>query len=172
MYDLGCSVSGLAERGWLRRRWLASAIGWWLGFVCLLRPGELLNLTCGDISLPEGDQNEAESLGAVVVVRQPKTRRVWREQFVTCKDPALVRWLKWWLADSKPSSSFLGLSRYLLGRHFSHTLTLLGLADIHYTLGSLRSGGSTDHFQRNHNLGELQFLGRWKPSLYFAVLPS
>ena len=151
-----------AEVGWLRRRWLACAIGCWLGFVCLLRPSELLNLRCCDVSLPEGNGGDAEELGAVLVIRKPKTRRIWREQFVTCKDASLVRWLAWWMAEAKPDAPLLGLSRYLLARHFSRTLVLLGLEDVHYTLGSLRAGGCTDHFQRHRNLGELQFLGRWQ----------
>ena len=31
-----------------------------------------------------------------------------------------------------------------------------------YTLGSLRSGGATNHFRRFRNLGHLQYLGRWR----------
>ena len=166
-YRLECLVvvalaRGWAEEGWMRRRWIGCALGWWLGFVCLLRPGEILNLRCQDVSLPEGQGVEIEELGAVVVIRQPKTRRVWKEQFVTCKDPALVRWLSWWMADLKPSDLLFGVSRYVLSRHFSRALALLGLDEVQYTLGSLRAGGCTDHFQRFRNLGELQFLGRWK----------
>ena len=86
-----CALKRPAEEGWMRRRWIGCALDWWLGFVCLLRPGEILNLRCQDVSLPEGQGVEIEELGAVVVIRQPKTRRVWKEQFVTCKDPALVK---------------------------------------------------------------------------------
>ena len=38
----------------------------------------------------------------------------------------------------------------------------LGLADCHFTLGSLRGGGATHSFRVHRNLGQLQYAGRWK----------
>ena len=66
------------------------------------------------------------------------------------------------MADLKPSDLLFGVSRYVAARHFSRALALLGLDEVQYTPVSLRPGGCTDHFQRFRNLGELQFLGRWK----------
>lgn len=137
-------------------------MAYWLGFACLLRPGELLGLRRGDISLPETGGREWEELGAVIIIRQPKTRRVWREQFVVCTDPSLVQWLSWWLCDVSDGRPLFNISRYHLSRCFSLLANELGLDGCGYTLGSLRAGGATDHFQRHRNLGELQYLGRWK----------
>lgn len=166
-YRLECLILRALSRGWseegiIRRRWWSAALAWWLGFVCLLRPGELLNLRMGDISLPEGDESVFHVLGAVVIIRRPKTRRIWREQFVVCNDHALIRWLVWWTRDLTVSSSLFNLSRHMLVNHFKLLTDELGLAPCNYTLSSLRAGGATDHFQRNRNLGELQYLGRWK----------
>ena len=159
---MGALAKGCGEVGALRRRWWTAALAFWLGFVCLLRPGELLGLKRGDVSLPESSGGESDGLGAVIIIRQPKTRRVWREQFVICTDPALVRWLCWWihgLADGRP---LFNISRYQLNKCFKSLAGDLGLDECGYTLGSLRAGGATDHFQRHRNLGELQYLGRWK----------
>ena len=64
------------------RKWWGAAIGWWLGFVGLLRPGEVLGLRWRDIVFPSG----ASDPGVVLVIRVPKTRRVWRTQFVLVED--------------------------------------------------------------------------------------
>lgn len=165
-YRLECLIlSGLgrclASRGLSRKQWLAATMGWWLGFVCLLRPGELLNLRRGDINLPEGDNLGEHSGDAVVIIRRPKTRRIWREQFVLCSDSRLVRWLSWWLRDMRAGQLVLGISRYIFVKKFLECCSRVGLESCHYTLGSLRAGGATHHFQVHKNLGELQFLGRW-----------
>lgn len=166
-YRLECMmVVGLsqawANRGFLRRRWISAVLGWWLGFACLLRPGELLNLRVGDISLPEGTSQDEDSLGAVVIIRQPKTRRVWRQQFVVTRDTTLVQWLRWFVDGKSSGRSLLGLSRYQLADCFSRVVKQLHLGECHYTLGSLRAGGATHHFRIHRNLGELQYLGRWR----------
>ena len=165
-YRLECMVlvamsRGLSEDGLGRYRWWSAGLAWWLGFTCLLRPGEILNLHVGDIQFPEGPGEEREGLGAVVVIRRPKTRRIWREQFVLCQDSRLVKWLQWWLRGRSPHKSVFGFARHALVQRFSEALAYLGLADVGYTLGSLRAGGATDFFRRTRNLGELQYMGRW-----------
>ena len=88
------------EEGLMRKQWLAAGLGIWLCFSCLLRPGELRNPRRCDISFPDGELGEEElQLGAVVIIRRPKTRRIWKEQFVLCRDVKLVKWLRWWLED-------------------------------------------------------------------------
>ena len=123
---LMCLSRGVAEEGLLRRQWIATAIGIWLCFICLLRPGELMNLRREDVSIPKEGWEETRAMGAAVIIRKPKTRRIWREQFVLCKDPRLVKWLKWWLVGLKPGRPIIGLSRYYLNARFSHAISLLG----------------------------------------------
>ena len=158
---LTCLAEGARRRGYQRRIWWSVALALWTGFVCLLRPGELLNLRRLDISFPEGEGFESQAIGAVIIVRKPKTRRIWRQQFVLCRDPRLVRWLQWWMADVSGKTLLFGVSRYVLQKKFSDVLCKLGIDDCGYTLGSLRAGGATDFFQRTRNLGELQYQGRW-----------
>ena len=72
---------GLRQSGRLRRRRWSMSLASWLSFEGLLRPGKALNLQCRDIVFPS-----AELIGPdpnlVIVTRNPKTRRVWKTQFV------------------------------------------------------------------------------------------
>ena len=89
---LTCLAAGAQWHGYQWRVWWSVALALWSGFVCLLQPGELLNLWRQDVCFPEEEGGESHSLGAVVIVRKPKNRRIWRQQFVLCRDPRLVRW--------------------------------------------------------------------------------
>lgn len=167
-FRLECLVVMGMTQGWKcetlhRKEWWGMALACWLGFVCLLRPMEILALRKGDISLPEAGSEEGE-VGAIVIIRRPKTRRFWKEQFVLCQEVALVRWLHWWTAGLSNSRQLFSFSRYIFAKRFSECLTLMGLAQTGYTLGSLRAGGATHLFRVERNLGQLQYHGRWKSS--------
>ena len=71
-----------------RERWWSAGLAWWLGFDALMRPGEVLALRVADLVFPQGG-GECDP-GVVVVIRAPKTRRVWRAQFVLVEDVTLV----------------------------------------------------------------------------------
>ena len=153
--------SGWRENGWLRKQAWACALAVWLGFVGLLRPAEILQLKVGDLSFSSPGGGLGQDPGLVVVVRDPKTRRIWRKQFVLCRDDRLERWLKWWVQGMPARKSLFNFSRYVWQKHFSALIERLGLEACRFTLGSLRAGGATSHFRKHGNLGELQFLGRW-----------
>ena len=175
-YRLECMlVVGLsqawASRGFLRRRWISAVLGWWLGFACLLRPGELLNLRVGDISLPEGTTQEEESLGAVVIIRQPKTRRVWRQQFVVSRDTVLVQWLRWFIDGKSPGRSLLGLSRYQLADSFSRVVKQLHLGECHYTL-ILESWGCHTPLSHSSEFGRTSISRSLEASFHFGTLST
>jgi len=117
-YRMECLVvvsmgRAVSEEGLMRKQWLTAGLAVWLCFSCMLRPGELLNLRRRDISFPDGDFGNEEMLGAVVIIRRPKTRRIWKEQFVLCRDVKLVRWLRWWLDEVSGSRLFFPFSRYV-----------------------------------------------------------
>ena len=153
--------SGWRENGWLRKQAWACALAVWLGFVGLLRPAEILQLKVGDLSFSSPGGGLGQDPGLVVVVRNPKTRRIWHKQFVLCRDDRLERWLKWWVQGMPARKSLFNFSRYVWQKHFSALIERLGLEACRFTLGSLRAGGATSHFRKHGNLGELQFLGRW-----------
>lgn len=155
-------AEGRRCRGKDRYVYWAAALGSWLAFACMLRPSELLGLRAGDLCFPEREELGSTDLGLVVVVREPKTRRVWRNQFVLSHDLPLVRWLRWWTVGLPRHAPVFRLSRYLWDTRFQHACCRLGLDSSSYTLGSFRSGGATYLFRQNQNLGALQFAGRWK----------
>ena len=76
---LAAFSKGYNSRGATRERWWAAALGFWLGFECLLRPGEVLGLRVRDVVVPE-DMLAGPDAGVVLVIQTPKTRRVWRRQ--------------------------------------------------------------------------------------------
>ena len=142
--------------------WWCAALGWWLCFAALLRPSELLGLRCMDVIFPEG--TGTEDPGVVLVIQQPKTRRIWKSQFVLVDEPALIAWLKWWsrlVSKNGPESPFFPVSAAKWRKMFATMMSVLGVPNSGFTLGSLRSGGATSHFRLHRNLGHLQYLGRW-----------
>ena len=157
---LACLLEGWREEGRLRKQMWSCGLALWLGFVCLLRPSEVLKLRVGDLSFPHAADPSSDP-GVVVVVRSPKTRRVWHRQFVLSHDERLDRWLAWWVRGCSPSTLVFSLTRYMWNKYFQQVLRMLGLDTCGFTLGSLRAGGATNHFRKFRNLGQLQFLGRW-----------
>lgn len=154
---------GWKVEGWLRQQYWAAALGSWLGFVCLLRPSEVLSLRVSDLSFSTSSSSSSHQLdpGMIVVIRYPKTRRIWRRQFVLCNDGRLEAWLQWWIFGKSLNRPLFAMTRYIWHKHFSLGLEFLDLSSCGFTLGSLRAGGATNHFRRNGNLGQLQYLGRW-----------
>ncbi len=152
-------INSAQEQGSERKIWIRCALATWLSFSCLLRPGEALNLRVGDLTFPDISTFSMETADLVVVIKHPKTRRVWKNQFVLCDDVALVQWLSWWVCGMSKQKPLFAMSRYIWSSRFSSALSRLGLESI--TLGSLRCGGATFHFRQHKNLGQLQYHGRW-----------
>ena len=97
----------------------------------------------------------------VISIQRPKTRRVWRAQFVLVKDMAIVEWFRWWMADERPQRRLFKVGRRDWAKHVAEGFTTLGLGDRGYTLGSFRGGGATHMFRQTMNLAQLQYHGRW-----------
>ena len=81
-------------------------IGSWLSFTALLRPGEVYKLRYEDVTLPMEATAGVDSPGMVIVIRRPKTRRVYRTQFVLVKDEVVIRWMRWWREGQSGEAAF------------------------------------------------------------------
>ena len=160
---LAAFSKGYNSRGATRERWWAAALGFWLGFECLLRPGEVLGLKVRDVVVPE-DMLAGPDAGVVLVLQTPKTRRVWRKQFVISHGREFNNWLIWWLADRRMKQQVFSMSMSTWRNMLVSLCQELQLTHMKITLGSLRAGGATWHFREHSNLGSLQFYGRWKSS--------
>ena len=133
----------------------------WLGFECLLRPGEILGLKAGDISI--GTRLLMTHKVSIITIQNPKNRRyMGRKPFVLCTDHMLVDWLAWTLTSLSPDTLIMEGGRSALVQIFNQALTALDMQDLGITLASLRTGGATQHFIQYENIGKLQYLGRWR----------
>ena len=149
---------GLNETGAAREQLWAAGLACWLCFECLLRPGEMFKLQVRDVVLPDFDGPEP---ALVIIVREPKTRRIWRSQFVLCKDFGLMLWFQWWVMDRSSSSRLFPLSKETFSSILQRVCAILGVTSCRFTPSSFRSGGATEHFKVHENLAMLQYHGRW-----------
>ena len=136
-------------------------MGCWLAFEALLRPGEVCNLMIGGLTFPDPGWSAEANSGLVVAIRKPKTRRVWRTQFVLIKDPSLISWLEWFCRGRAPNRLFLRVGRRDWAKLVAEALEELDLGEKKFTLGSLRGGGATHFFRVTENIARLQYHGRW-----------
>ena len=149
------------ESGRGREQWLCSMLASWLCFEALLRPGEAHELRVEDILLPDVSVGLQGDEGMVISIRRPKTRRVWRSQFVLVKDEMLIRWTAWWIKDARPHRRLFRVGRRVWAQQVAEGFRGLALEDRGYTLSSFRGGGATNLFRRTMNLAQLQYHGRW-----------
>ena len=156
-----CLAKGGAAQGHVRFLWWALMMGSWLSFVALLRPGELLALKREDITLPMRGSEGEDSPGMVVVIRKPKTRRVYRTQFVLVKQGPLIEWMRWWVQGFRRHRKLFPLERHQWAELFRKVLEALHLHEIGFTPSSMRAGGATHIFREQENLPSLQYMGRW-----------
>ena len=156
-----CLALAASSAGRERALWLGCSLALRVGFLALLRPGELLALRAGLVALPQ-DLLE-DRWEAVITIVAPKNQKFMGvRQFVLVDDGPAVRWLAWWLSGRGAAAPLFPGSRAELVKRFERALAVLKLEHLGLSLGSLRAGGATDSFKRSQNLGALQFRGRWK----------
>ena len=136
-------------------------VGSWLCFEALLRPGELLALKREDITLPADEGEGEDSPGMVIVVRHPKTRRVYRTQFILVKQLPIIAWTRWWLQGFAAGRRIFPFERHQWAARFKQGFEALDLGEVGFTPASLRAGGATHMFRQHKNLPALQYMGRW-----------
>ena len=142
-----------------RDMWNAFAVLVEIGFVCMLRPGELINLAHSDIALP-GTFVTSQRHAALRVV-SPKNRRQFGEhQFVLLKHSNAIAWLE---SIYKPNctSRIWQFSRREFSDRFKQIMKELEVVDCKFTPASLRPGGATHYYGQGISIGTLRFMGRW-----------
>ena len=156
-----CRAKAMQLAGQSQRIWLAFSVLLEVGFHCLLRPGELLNIRKQDITLP----HSCNFGGACVAIRLnfPKNRRyLGRQQFVSLHHPHVINWLSWlYFSTRRPDDKLWGLSAATFRWYFRAIVETLGLSRFKFSPASLRAGGATFRFQTGTQVSTLRFLGRW-----------
>ena len=92
-------------------------VGSFLSFEALLRPGELA-LRKEDVTLPAGESLESDSPGMVIVIRHPKTRRIYKTQFILVKKPSIISWMRWWIAGHSAGRKLFPIERHRWAARF------------------------------------------------------
>jgi hypothetical protein len=152
---------GTQAQGNLGRLWIRLSVLWRLAFATLLRPGEVLNLRRRSVKLPR--DLLSENMPGVVIIEAPKNSQYFgRQQFVLVDDPSLLAWMSWDFEGMQPDDKLWPSSRQQMVKMLQEALRTLHMEGMNLTLGGLRAGGATYHFQVHRNLGTLQFLGRWR----------
>ena len=140
-------------------RWTAGAILFRLAFFALLRPSEFSQLRACDVQVvaPLGSHKVV-----LVAIRNPKNRgAMGRAQFVCVRDPGLVSWLEWLVSGLPGNCKLWPGSHTQLVAFWREVCSGLGLANIHFTLGSFRPGGTTFFYIEGKEIAYIKHLGRW-----------
>ena len=137
-----------------------------VAFYGLLRPGEVVALTAGDVRF----QDTAEGLVAILALRDPKNRRAMgAAQFSIVRIDGVARWLRW-LVDGLPLHVRIWPRSYAaFGTAIKSVLAEMGLASCGLTAGSLRPGGTTYYHIMGKHISDLKYLGRWRSETSLAI---
>lgn len=154
-------IAWKAESWKLEHMWYSFAALLGLGFFSLLRPGELLALTVGDISLPN-----SLSLGSshlVVRIKTPKnSRQMGLNQFSSVQHPHVVNWISWLVSTKERANDKLWpFSPQKFRQLFQLVCSKLKLPARVFSPASLRAGGATWLVDEGCEIQRVRFLGRW-----------
>ena len=132
------------------------AIGVYVMFHCLLRPGEGLTLRCEQVCFDKGRDT------GVLVLRQTKTsQRLNIIESVTFECPIVGRLLKQLCQGKQKGDLLLTGTPYTFRQAFSRALRVLRLDGDRYTPYSLRRGGATHDFRHHGRIERSLIRGRW-----------
>lgn len=161
-----CAMIGLARGHGLmshepekRAEWMALAVLLELGFLCMLRPGELLKLRCADFALP-GSFTLNHSKAAVRIISPKNRRQFGDQQFVHLSHPNTIAWLRCLPIDESDRLIWPSKPRRF-GLLFKQLLRELKVHDRGFVPASLRPGGATMFFGNGIPVPSLRFMGRW-----------
>ena len=143
----------------LRDMWMVFAALVEVGFLCMLRPGELIKLVHSDLALPGTFVTSQKH--AALRVASPKNRRQFGDhQFVLLRHINAIACLE---RIHKPNCTdrIWKFSRREFSDRFRQIMNELGVTDCRFTPASLRPGGATLYYGQGVNIGTLRFMGRW-----------
>ena len=153
-------AKGLSKRGVARTQWWTFAVLLEIGFLCLLRPGELFKLTFADVSLP-GSITMNAGAAAIRLCRPKNHRQMGHQQFVLLRNPNASRWLSLLCGERAGPEPIWGYGQVRFRSMLNGLLAELQLQSCKFGLSSLRPGGATYLFQAGVPVSTLRFLGRW-----------
>ena len=131
-----------------------------LAFHCLLRTGEFLALTLGDLQV-------GKSSGICSLRTTKSGRRNAASEMVSITDPVILLLLREFLDLKKGSPHHLSLwnsSAAIFRKRFNALCLIFGLQTFAFRPYSLRRGGATHLFQTTNSMEVALLRGRWESS--------
>ena len=135
----------------------SQAAAYLVGYMCMLRTGELVGLRWGDLSFHKSPQRLVVSLGTT---KGGQRRGIPNETVIT-DDVATIQFLAAIHRGRVKGDVLVGKSPQHFRKAFKEHLERLHLSDIHYFPYSLRRGGATSQFRATNNLAWVTVQGRW-----------
>ena len=150
-----CSPGHRRSRGALRG--LGDGAACYIGYLCLLRTGEILTLKVQHVVHYE------ESGKSVLCLPDSKgAKRKDVSEFVLVHDPVARQLLRIMMAGKSLDDSVFGLTWASLARGLRASAAAVGIHDPGLSGKSLRRGGATLHFTRFASLDATTSYGRWQ----------
>ena len=127
-----------------------------VGFHGLLRTGEILGITAGQVAVSKAKGPAVISLGLTKA-----GKRQGAAESITLHGEDICRRLFQWTQRTRPSQSLAGPS-HLWRQKFSKTLEALSFGQWDFRPYSLRRGGATHQFRAHGAFDKLMQQGRWQ----------
>ena len=137
-----------------------------LGSHCLLRTGELVQITSNMVKFDNALSTAVISLGAT-----KSGKRAGVVESVQVRLPWLVKLLAASL-KAIPSGETLGGPGWLFRQKFEKLMCAAGLASFGFRPYSLRRGGATELWRTTSNLDKVVMAGRWRHSTTARIYVS
>ena len=139
-------------------RFITAAILFRVGFMGLLRPGEMYALRAQDVRIVVAEGSKV----AVLAIVNPKNKMfMGRAQFICIRDASLVNWLEWLCANLPGQCKLWPGTQASLSELWNFTMSCLGIALVGFTLAGLRPGGTTSMYIAGKELAYIKYAGRW-----------
>ena len=152
-WELTCLIAfRLAMSGHFRH-----AVATLLGFDCLLRVGELVNIRTQDFADAKDARVGVKSID--MTLRLPVTK-TGKNQWVVVQDPAVKSLVRVLLASTPSDSRLFSFSAASFRRRFKNACAALGLSSS-YVPHSLRHGGATRCHLQSMRVEDILIRGRW-----------
>ena len=150
------ALLGIVGHAALCEDW-ATAAACYIGYLCLLRTGEILTLKVQHVVHYE------ESHKSVLCLPDSKgAKRKDVSEFVLVHDPVARQLLRIMMAGKSSDDSVFGLTWASLARGLRASAAAVGIHDAGLSGYSLRRGGATFHFTQFASLDATTSYGRWQ----------